>query len=169
MIKKHPFSLTNKYIPSPLKQILAVQYVDVAMFSNGKFKNVVAVIDTTEGCPVSSGSGLKRQFQLTPARGAIKNWIALEEFYDRESALASTVARADPQEKNVFAIYVSYYIKVIFLFVLYYVHTAELRYCIYHYFITELTSGIINSFISTYHFINFIHFKDLFITITTGI
>ncbi|ROT75008.1 putative phosrestin-2-like [Penaeus vannamei] len=82
------------------------------MFSNGKFKNVVAVIDTTEGCPVSSGSGLKRQFQLTPARGAIKNWIALEEFYDRESALASTVARADPQEKNVFAIYVSYYIKV---------------------------------------------------------
>ncbi|XP_069985946.1 arrestin homolog isoform X2 [Penaeus vannamei] len=93
-------------------KILAVQYVDVAMFSNGKFKNVVAVIDTTEGCPVSSGSGLKRQFQLTPARGAIKNWIALEEFYDRESALASTVARADPQEKNVFAIYVSYYIKV---------------------------------------------------------
>lgn len=82
------------------------------MFSNGKFKNVVAMIDTTEGCPVSSGSSLKRQFQLTPARGAIKNWIALEEFYDRESALASTVARADPQEKNVFAIYVSYYIKV---------------------------------------------------------
>ncbi|XP_047495006.1 arrestin homolog [Penaeus chinensis] len=93
-------------------KILAVQYVDVAMFSNGKFKNVVAMIDTTEGCPVSSGSSLKRQFQLTPARGAIKNWIALEEFYDRESALASTVARNDPQEKNVFAIYVSYYIKV---------------------------------------------------------
>ncbi|XP_042874275.1 arrestin homolog isoform X3 [Penaeus japonicus] len=93
-------------------KILAVQYVDVAMFSNGKFKNVVAVIDTTEGCPVSSGSSLKRQFQLTPARGAIKNWIALEEFYDRESALASTVARVDPQEKNVFAIYVNYYVKV---------------------------------------------------------
>lgn len=89
-----------------------MQYVDVAMFSNGKFKNIVASLDSTEGCPVTSGASLTRQFQLHPARGAIKNWIALEEFYDRDSMLASSVARPDGQERNVFAIYVNYYVKV---------------------------------------------------------
>nr|XP_053629004.1 arrestin homolog isoform X3 [Cherax quadricarinatus] len=93
-------------------KILVVQYVDVAMFSNGKFKNIVASQDSTEGCPITSGAALARQFSLHPARGVIKNWIALEEFYDRESALASTVSRLDAQERNVFAIYVSYYVKV---------------------------------------------------------
>ncbi|XP_045588910.2 arrestin homolog isoform X1 [Procambarus clarkii] len=93
-------------------KILVVQYVDVAMFSNGKFKNIVATLDTTDGCPITSGATLTRQFELQPARGPIKNWIALEEFYDRESALASSVVRPDAQERNVFAIYVSYYVKV---------------------------------------------------------
>ncbi|XP_042237011.1 arrestin homolog [Homarus americanus] len=93
-------------------KVLVVQYVDVAMFSNGKFKNIVATMDSTEGCPITSGATLSRQFELQPARGTIKNWIALEEFYDRESALASSVTRPDAEERNVFAIYVSYYVKV---------------------------------------------------------
>ncbi|XP_064090669.1 arrestin homolog isoform X3 [Macrobrachium nipponense] len=93
-------------------KVFVVQYVDVAMFSNGKFKNIVATMDTTDGCPVTSGASLSRQFKLSPARGTIKNWIALEEFYDRDSALASSVVKPDTQEKNVFAIYVSYYVKV---------------------------------------------------------
>ncbi|XP_050709375.1 phosrestin-2-like [Eriocheir sinensis] len=93
-------------------RVMIVQYVDVAMFSNGKFKNIVASVDSTEGCPVTSGASLTRQFQMRPARGTIKNWIALEEFYDRDSMLASSVARPEGQERNVFAIYVSYYVKV---------------------------------------------------------
>ncbi|XP_071529553.1 arrestin homolog isoform X3 [Panulirus ornatus] len=93
-------------------KVLVVQFVDVAMFSNGKFKNIVATVDSTDGCPISPGATLTRQFQLNPARGTIKNWIALEEFYDRESALASSVTRLEAQERNVFAIYVSYYVKV---------------------------------------------------------
>ncbi|XP_045130826.1 arrestin homolog isoform X2 [Portunus trituberculatus] len=93
-------------------KVMVVQYVDVAMFSNGKFKNIVASVESTDGCPVPPGARVSRQFHLHPARGVIKNWIALEEFYDRDSMLASSVARPDGQERNVFAIYVNYYVKV---------------------------------------------------------
>lgn len=89
-----------------------IQFVDVAMFSNGKFKNVVASLETTEGCPIAPSKGFSNTFQLSPARGTIKNWIALEEFYDRESSLASSVSKPSNGEKNVFAIYVNYYVKV---------------------------------------------------------
>ena len=99
-------------MPVPPSQVMVVQYVDVAMFSNGKFKNIVASVESTDGCPVTPGAVVSRQFQLHPARGVIKNWIALEEFYDRDSTLASSVARSDGQERNVFAIYVNYYVKV---------------------------------------------------------
>ncbi|CAL4068986.1 unnamed protein product, partial [Meganyctiphanes norvegica] len=100
---------------SPKKHILifVVQYVDVVMFSNGKFKNVVATLDTSEGCPVSPSSNINKDFRLHAERGTIKNWIALEEFYDRESSLASSVIKpTENGDKNVFAIYVSYYVKV---------------------------------------------------------
>ncbi|KAL7631985.1 UNVERIFIED_CONTAM: hypothetical protein RMT77_017699 [Armadillidium vulgare] len=93
-------------------KVLVIQFVDVAMFSNGKFKNVVASLESTEGCPVLPGKCLTKSFQLSPARGTIKNWIALEEFYDRESTLASSVVKPSNGERNVFAIYVNYYVKV---------------------------------------------------------
>ena len=89
-----------------------MQYVDVAMFSNGKFKNMVASVNSTEGCPVSPGGTLSRTYTVTPQKGTIKNWIALEEFYEQESCLASTVEKSENGERNVFAIYVSYYVKV---------------------------------------------------------
>ena len=82
------------------------------MFSNGKFKNVVAFMESTDGCPVHPGQSVSKSFDLTPARGTIKNWIALEEFCDKESVLASSVIKPSNGERNVFAIYVSYYIKV---------------------------------------------------------
>lgn len=47
--------------------------------------------------------------------GATKNWIALEDSYSKSGAsLASTVlCNSDsPEDRNVFAIYVSYYVKV---------------------------------------------------------
>ncbi|XP_032515252.2 phosrestin-2-like [Danaus plexippus] len=93
---------------------LVVQHVDVCMFSNGKFKNVVALVKGT-GTPVLPGQTLTDAFTLTPHKGATKNWIALEDSYSKSGAsLASTVlCNSDsPEDRNVFAIYVSYYVKV---------------------------------------------------------
>lgn len=86
------------------------------MFTNGKFKNLVAVLCSQEGCPVSPGSTLKKAYTLTPMVGVAKNWIALEGSYTKPGEiLASTIIspRSRPEEPNLFAIYVSYYVKVI--------------------------------------------------------
>ncbi|XP_018897592.2 arrestin homolog isoform X2 [Bemisia tabaci] len=94
-------------------KVFVVQFVDVCMFSNGKFKNVVATIDRREESPLGSGTEVTRTFRLNPAKGATKNWIALEDSYNKSAAsLASTVVCNSPEERNVFAIYVSYYVKV---------------------------------------------------------
>jgi beta-arrestin len=94
-------------------QMFVVQHVDVCMFSNGKFKNVVALINSKEECPLGPGASLNRTYTLSPAKGATKNWIALEDSYNKLNAtLASTVTCNSPDERNVFAIYVSYYVKV---------------------------------------------------------
>lgn len=92
-----------------------VQHVDVCMFSNGKFKNVVALVTSRDECPLGPGSSLSRTYTLYPTKGATKNWIALEDSFSRAGAsLASTVTCASnsPEDRNVFAIYVSYYVKV---------------------------------------------------------
>lgn len=83
------------------------------MFSNGKFKNIVAMIDSKEDCPIRPGASLVKTFVLNPAKGVTKNWIALEDSYVKaSSSLASTVVCSSAEERNVFAIYVSYYVKV---------------------------------------------------------
>lgn len=90
-----------------------MQHVDVCMFSNGKFKNVVAMINSKEECPLGPGSTLSKTYSLNPAKGATKNWIALEDSYSKSTAfLASTATCNSPEERNVFAIYVSYYVKI---------------------------------------------------------
>lgn len=50
--------------------------------------------------------------------GVTKNWIALEDSYSKTGAsLASTVlSNNTPEDRNVFAIYVSYYVKVKLIF-----------------------------------------------------
>lgn len=50
--------------------------------------------------------------------GVTKNWIALEDSYSKSGAsLASTVLSSNtPEDRNVFAIYVSYYVKVKLIF-----------------------------------------------------
>ncbi|KOX68836.1 Phosrestin-2 [Melipona quadrifasciata] len=96
-------------------KVFIVQHVDVCMFSNGKFKNVVALLSSQEGCPVGPGASLKRNYTLRPIKGSTKNWIALEDSYTKgEATLASTVVCPGngPEDRNVFAIYVSYYVKV---------------------------------------------------------
>ncbi|KAJ9574030.1 hypothetical protein L9F63_008556 [Diploptera punctata] len=95
--------------------VFVVQHVDVCMFSNGKFKNVVALVTSHDECPIGPGASLNRTYTLHPVKGATKNWIALEDSFNRAGAsLASTVTCTSnsPDDRNVFAIYVSYYVKV---------------------------------------------------------
>ncbi|XP_047362068.1 phosrestin-2-like isoform X1 [Vespa velutina] len=96
-------------------KVFVVQHVDVCMFSNGKFKNVVAIVSSQEGCPIGPGTSLKKCYTLKPIKGSSKNWIALEDSYTKAGAtLASTIICPGngPEDRNVFAIYVSYYVKV---------------------------------------------------------
>lgn len=85
------------------------------MFSNGKFKNIVAMLDSKEDCPLVPYSTLEKTYSLLPVKSSTKNWIALEDSYTKTgTSLASTVTCTtnNPDERNVFAIYVSYYVKV---------------------------------------------------------
>lgn len=96
-------------------QVFVVQHVDVCMFSNGKFKNIVALVDSKEDCPLVPYSTLEKTYNLLPVKSTTKNWIALEDSYTKSgSSLSSTVTCTtnNPDERNVFAIYVSYYVKV---------------------------------------------------------
>ncbi|XP_055638088.1 arrestin homolog [Toxorhynchites rutilus septentrionalis] len=108
-------------------RLVAVQHVDVCMFSNGKFKNIVAEVDVSKH--IGPGDTLRASYSLLPVRGTTKNWIAVEgalfgsNYNDpSSSAYNSKLATSAPrgfmiapsasEEKNVFAIYVSYYVKV---------------------------------------------------------
>nr|XP_015839691.1 PREDICTED: arrestin homolog isoform X2 [Tribolium castaneum] len=96
-------------------KVFVVQHVDVCMFSNGKFKNVVAMINSKENCPITSNTIYEHTFSLLPVKSSTKNWIALEDSYTKQgTSLASTVTCSanNPDERNVFAIYVSYYVKI---------------------------------------------------------
>ncbi|XP_018300461.1 arrestin homolog isoform X1 [Mycetomoellerius zeteki] len=96
-------------------KIIVVQHVDVCMFSNGKFKNVVALVSSQEDCPRGPGGNLRKIYTLRLVKGTTKNWIALEDSYAKTGAsLASTVTnpRNGPDDRNVYTIYVSYYVKV---------------------------------------------------------
>lgn len=50
-------------------QIFAVQHVDVCMFSNGKFKNVVA--DINESHEIRPGELHRKVYSLLPIKGKI--------------------------------------------------------------------------------------------------
>nr|CAI5840062.1 unnamed protein product [Callosobruchus analis] len=95
-------------------KVFVVQHVDVCMFSNGKFKNVVAMMTPKDDCPVHAGTNFEKTYTMMPMKSSTKNWIALEESYNRSgTSLASTVVSVtNPDDRNVFAIYVSYYVKV---------------------------------------------------------
>nr|XP_017035256.1 uncharacterized protein LOC108083816 isoform X1 [Drosophila kikkawai] len=153
-------------------RVCAIQHVDVCMFNNGKFKNVVADSDNITppvDRTVAAGASLNTVVKLRPQRGPTKNWIALEDTLQRSTepeeitgAIAASAIRsphfvfqnaqllaghplaspalvtphphqyqapacqqiqaANPsgnsnssggtEERNVFAIYVSYYVKV---------------------------------------------------------
>lgn len=87
------------------------------MFSNGKFKNTVASEECTDVPIPGCGGSLEKQYLLHPVKARTKNWIALEDSLGTavnksEGSLSSTVVCVSPEDRNVFAIYVTYYVKV---------------------------------------------------------
>lgn len=87
------------------------------MFSNGKFKNTVASEECTDMPIPGNGGSLEKEYLLHPIKARTKNWIALEDSLGSsvnksEGSLSSTVVCVSPEDRNVFAIYVTYYVKV---------------------------------------------------------
>jgi len=95
-------------------KIKIIQHVDVTMFSNGKFKNHISMREEGEGFPVTAGHSLERQYSINILENnSSRNWIALEDRYGRLSTtLASTTLKSRVDERNFFAIYISYYVKI---------------------------------------------------------
>lgn len=94
-----------------------MQHVDVCMFSNGKFKNTVATEECSDVPIPGNGGSLEKEYLLYPIKARTKNWIALEDSLGStinkcEGSLSSTVVCVSPEDRNVFAIYVTYYVKV---------------------------------------------------------
>ncbi|KPJ06628.1 Beta-arrestin-1 [Papilio machaon] len=102
-------------------------WLDKATYSHGESINVNIIVSNHSSktvrrikikgpdTPVAPGETFTDSYNLTPHRGATKNWIALEDSYSKSGAsLASTVLcnSNSPDDRNVFAIYVSYYVKV---------------------------------------------------------
>ncbi|XP_055843469.1 uncharacterized protein LOC129910214 isoform X2 [Episyrphus balteatus] len=117
-----------------VRKVCAIQHVDVCMFNNGKFKNIVADSDNNNSHvdrTVNPGGKLNATFILKPQRGPTKNWIALEDTLQRSTepeeitgAIAASAIRSptvaplpgitpsNSDDRNIFAIYVSYYVKI---------------------------------------------------------
>lgn len=73
------------------------------------------MINSKDDCPLGSNQSLHKTYSLVPVKSCTKNWIALEDSYTKVGTnLASSVTCTtnNPEERNVFAIYVSYYVKV---------------------------------------------------------
>lgn len=69
------------------------QGVDVVLFQNGQYRNTVASLETSEGCPIQPGSCLQKIMYLTPTIDSNKDrrGIALDGQLKREDPnLAST-------------------------------------------------------------------------------
>ena len=72
------------YIFPKKRKIRAIQHVDVTMFSNGKFKNTIAVSEEMDGLPLTAGNTLDRKYCLTlMENGGGRHWVALEDRYGR--------------------------------------------------------------------------------------
>ena len=55
------------FLPFLHFQLVAVQHVDVCMFSNGKFKNIVAEVDVSKH--IGPGESMHSSYSLLPVRG----------------------------------------------------------------------------------------------------
>lgn len=78
-----------------VKKIKAMvqQGVDVVLFQNGQFRNTIAHMETSEGCPLNPGSSLQKVMYLVPTLVANcdRAGIAVEgDIKRKDTALAST-------------------------------------------------------------------------------
>lgn len=64
----HLITMSHNFWQYPYHfQVFAVQHVDVCMFSNGKFKNVVA--DVNESYQIKAGESYRKEYSLLPLKG----------------------------------------------------------------------------------------------------
>lgn len=85
-----------------VKKIKAMiqQGVDVVLFQNGQYRNTVASMETSEGCPIQPGSSLQKTMYLCPllSNNRHRKGIALDGQVKREeSNLASTTLLVDEE------------------------------------------------------------------------
>lgn len=91
------------------------QGVDVVLFQSGQYRNIVASVETQDGCPLQPGSSLQKVLHLTPALAINrdKRGIALDGQLKRaDTTLASTTLLLEPDQRDAFGIVVSYSAKV---------------------------------------------------------
>ncbi|XP_047526436.1 phosrestin-2-like [Pieris napi] len=108
--------LITNHSPTVMRRIkiLVIQHMDVCMYSNGKFKNIVAFLEES-GQFILPGKTQNNLYLLKPHRGVINNWIALQDSYTKPGATLASTVLCNPESKdelNEFAIHVSYYVKV---------------------------------------------------------
>ncbi|OWR46083.1 arrestin protein [Danaus plexippus plexippus] len=104
---------SNKVVKKIKASIL--QSVDIVLFQNGQYRNVVTGIETQDGCPLQPGANMQKVVQLRPTLGALRDrrGLALDAQLKRqETTLASTTLLLDPEQRDAFGIVVSYSVKV---------------------------------------------------------
>ncbi|XP_018007940.1 arrestin homolog [Hyalella azteca] len=91
------------------------QSTDICLFSGGQFQCTVASVETQEGCPVNPGSSLQKELQLLPSLDMNKDrrGVALDGHLKTENTnLASTTLLANPEDRDMFGMIISYSVKV---------------------------------------------------------
>ncbi|XP_072937257.1 arrestin homolog [Epargyreus clarus] len=125
---------SNKVVKKLRASIL--QSVDVMLFQNGQYRNVVTSIETEDGCPIQPGGNMQKVIQLRPSLDTLRDrrGIALDgQLKSTDSSLASTTLLLDAEQRDAFGIVVSYSIKVkLFLGALGGELSAELPFILMH-------------------------------------
>ncbi|KAF2353624.1 Arrestin-like N-terminal, partial [Trinorchestia longiramus] len=92
-----------------------VQSTDICLFSGGQYQCTVASVETQEGCPVNPGSSLQKELQLQPSLNMNKErrGVALDGHLKTAlTNLASTTLLANPEDRDMFGMIISYSVKV---------------------------------------------------------
>ncbi|XP_064104641.1 arrestin homolog [Macrobrachium nipponense] len=101
---------TVKKIKAAVQQI-----VDICLFSGGQYRSTVSSVETQEGCPISPGSALQKVLQLTPTltSNMDRRGVALDgHLKNIHTNLASSTLLANPENRDIFGMVVSYTVKV---------------------------------------------------------
>ncbi|XP_045511335.1 arrestin homolog [Colias croceus] len=92
-----------------------LQSVDVVLFQNGQYRNVVCSVETQDGCPLQPGASMQKVVQLRPELSTLRDrrGLALDAQLKRhDNSLASTTLLLEPEQRDAFGIIVSYSAKV---------------------------------------------------------